>query len=153
MRQHKEWSEWEGPGRQTWSASHAQAGWTLSAARKRMRNQIRKTLLTLNMRNILVMLRLMNELCTRVAIHIKLNLKTPARRGGGCPKASKHKMAVHWKCKLYRMEDTITFGKNNIVNWDAIPYQNGIVLLWDCVPQRRKDDTRGNNFIRNSELN
>ena len=54
---------------------------------------MRKTLPTLNIRNILVTLRL-KEHC-KMAIHTKLNLKTPARKGGGCPKALKHRMAVH----------------------------------------------------------
>ena len=56
---------------------------------------MRKTLLTLNIRNILVMLRLMNAHFARWTIHITMNFKTATTRGGGCPKASKHKMAVH----------------------------------------------------------
>ena len=56
---------------------------------------MRKTLLTLNIRNILLMLRLMKEQRTRWIIHIKLNFKATTTRGGGCPKAWKHKMAVH----------------------------------------------------------
>ena len=47
------------------------------------------------MRNILVMLRLIREHRTRLAIHIRLNFKTATMKGGGCPKASKHMMAVH----------------------------------------------------------
>ena len=62
--------------------------------------QIRKRLLTMKIRNILVMLRLMKQQLTRVVIHIKLNFKTAAIKGGGCPKASKHTMAVHWKCQF-----------------------------------------------------
>ena len=54
-----------------------------------------KALLTLNSRNILVMLRLMKEHRTRLIIQTKLNFKTATRRGGGSPKAWKHKMAVH----------------------------------------------------------
>ena len=57
--------------------------------------QIRKRLLTMKIRDILVMLRLMKQQLTRVVIHIKLNLMTATKRGGGCPKASKHTMAVH----------------------------------------------------------
>ena len=49
----------------------------------------------MKIRNILVMLRLMKEQLTRVIIHIKLNLKTATTRGGGCPKASMHNMAIH----------------------------------------------------------
>ena len=56
---------------------------------------IRKTPLTLKIRYILVMLRLMKEQLTSVVIHITLNFKTAAIKGGGRPKASKHKMAVH----------------------------------------------------------
>ena len=56
---------------------------------------MRKTLLTLKIRYILVMLRLMKEQLTSVVIHITLNFKTAAIKGGGRPKASKHKMAVH----------------------------------------------------------
>ena len=56
---------------------------------------MRKALLTLNSRNILVMLRLMKEHRTRLIIQTKLNFKTATRRGGGSPKAWKHKMAVH----------------------------------------------------------
>ena len=56
---------------------------------------MRKTLLTLNSRNILVMLRLMKEHRARLAIHIRLNFIAATRRGGGCPKASKKMMAVH----------------------------------------------------------
>ena len=57
---------------------------------------MRKTLLTLNSRNILVTLRLMKEHRTRLAIHIKVNFKTATTRGdGGCSKASKHRMAEH----------------------------------------------------------
>ena len=54
-----------------------------------------KALLTLKIRNILVMLRLMKEHRTRLAIHIKVNLKTATTRGGGCPMAWKHKTAEH----------------------------------------------------------
>ena len=61
----------------------------------RERDQIRKTLVTLNIRNILVMLRLMKEHETRLAIHNKLNFKAATTRGGGCPKAWKQIMAVH----------------------------------------------------------
>ena len=57
--------------------------------------QIRKRLLTMKIRNILVMLRLMKQQLTRVVIHIKLNFKTATMKGGGRPKASKHTMAVH----------------------------------------------------------
>ena len=56
---------------------------------------MRKTLLTLKIRNILVMLRLMKEHRRRLAIHTKLNLKAATTRGGGCPKAWKHKKAEH----------------------------------------------------------
>ena len=49
----------------------------------------------MNTKNILVMLRLMKEQLTSVVIHITLNFKTAAIKGGGRPKASKHKMAVH----------------------------------------------------------
>ena len=54
-----------------------------------------KTLITLISRNILVMLRLIKEHRTRLPIHNKLNLKNATTRGGGCPKAWKHKMAKH----------------------------------------------------------
>ena len=56
---------------------------------------MRKTLLTLKIKYILVMLRLMKEHRTRLAIHIKLRLKTGTTKGGGCPKACKHRMTVH----------------------------------------------------------
>ena len=56
---------------------------------------MRKTLLTLKIRYILVTLRLMKEHRTRLTIHIKLNLKIATTRGGGSPKASKHKTAEH----------------------------------------------------------
>ena len=52
-------------------------------------------MVTLISRNILVTLRLMKEHRTRVAIHIRLNLKTATKRGGGYPKAWMHKMAEH----------------------------------------------------------
>ena len=54
---------------------------------------MKKTLLTLNSRNILVMLRLMKEHRTRLAIHIRLNFRAATTRGGGCPKAWKQRMA------------------------------------------------------------
>ena len=56
---------------------------------------MRKTLPTLNSRNILVKLRLMKEHRTRLIIQTKLNFRTATRRGGGSPKAWKHKMAAH----------------------------------------------------------
>ena len=56
---------------------------------------MRKTLLTLNSRNILVMLRLMKEHRARLAVHIRVNFKNATRGGGGRPKAWKHKTAVH----------------------------------------------------------
>ena len=56
---------------------------------------VRETPLTLKIRSILVMLRLMKEQLTRVVIHITLNFKTATIKGGGRPKASKHKMSVH----------------------------------------------------------
>ena len=52
-------------------------------------------MLTLNSRNILVMLRLIKEHRTRLAIHIKMNFNSATTRGGGSPKAWKHRMAVH----------------------------------------------------------
>ena len=45
--------------------------------------------------NILVTLRLMNAQRIRLADHVKVNFKTATKRGGGSPKAWKHKMAVH----------------------------------------------------------
>ena len=54
-----------------------------------------RRLFTLNIRNILMMLRLMNELRARLAIHNKVNFKTATTRGGGWPKDWKHRMAVH----------------------------------------------------------
>ena len=55
-----------------------------------------KTLMiTLISRNILVMLRLIKEHRTRLPIHNKLNFKAATKRGGGCPKAWKHKTAEH----------------------------------------------------------
>ena len=56
---------------------------------------MRKTLLTLKIKYILVMLRLIKEHRTRLAIHAILNLKTATTRGGGSPKAWKHKTAGH----------------------------------------------------------
>ena len=56
---------------------------------------MRKALLTLNSRNILVMLRLMKEHQTRLVNHAKVNFKTATTGGGGCPKAWKHKTAAH----------------------------------------------------------
>ena len=56
---------------------------------------MRKTLLTLKIKYILVMLRLIKEHRTRLARHIILKLKTATTRGGGCPKACKHRMVVH----------------------------------------------------------
>ena len=54
-----------------------------------------KSQLTLNINNILVTLRLIREHRTRLANHTKLNLKTATRRGGGSPKASKQRIAIH----------------------------------------------------------
>ena len=56
---------------------------------------MRKKLLTLNSRSILVKLRLMKEHRTRLPIHIRLNFKAATTRGGGCPKAWKHRTAIH----------------------------------------------------------
>ena len=61
------------------------------------KDQIRKTLLTLNIRNILLMLRLMKEQRMRWIIHIKLNFTATTTMGGGCPTAWKHMKAAHWK--------------------------------------------------------
>ena len=65
------------------------------AESKEDERKIKSLLLTLNSRNILVMLRLMKEYRTRLAIHATLNFKTATTRGGGSPKAWKHKTAVH----------------------------------------------------------
>ena len=56
---------------------------------------MRKTLLTLMSRNILVRLRLIKEHRARLAVHIILIFMAATTRGGGCPKAWKHRMAVH----------------------------------------------------------
>ena len=45
--------------------------------------------------NILVTLRLIREHRTRLAIHPKVNFKAADTRGGGSPKAWKHRMAEH----------------------------------------------------------
>ena len=50
---------------------------------------MRKTLLTLNSRNILVMLRLMKEHRTRLVIHAILNFKIAATKVTKVPKATK----------------------------------------------------------------
>ena len=63
------------------------------------KDQIGKTLLTFNSRNILVMLRLIKEHWIRPPIHINMNFEIATTRGGGSPKAWKHKMAVHWEWK------------------------------------------------------
>ena len=49
----------------------------------------------MNSRYILVMLRLMKEHRTRLAVQVKPNFKTAFTRGGGSPKAWKYKTAVH----------------------------------------------------------
>ena len=46
-------------------------------------------------RNILVTLRLIKEHLTRLVIQAKVNFKAAIIRGGGSPKAWKHKTAVH----------------------------------------------------------
>ena len=77
----------------SWSSWVNSVGW-----KKRDKSQIRKTLPTLDIRNILVMLRLMKEDWTRLTIHIRLIFKAANTRGGGSPKAWTHKLAAHWKC-------------------------------------------------------
>ena len=49
----------------------------------------------MNIRNILLMLRLMKEQLRRLIIQNRLNFKTAITMGGGCPKAWKHKTAEH----------------------------------------------------------
>ena len=53
------------------------------------------SVLTLISRNILVTLRLIKEHRTRLVIQAKVNFKAAIIRGGGSPKAWKHKTAVH----------------------------------------------------------
>ena len=56
---------------------------------------IRRTLFTLTMRNILAMLREMKEHCTRVKIHVRTNLMTIATNLGGGPKARESMKEPH----------------------------------------------------------
>ena len=56
---------------------------------------IRRTLFTLNMRNILVMLREIKEHCTRVEIHVRTNLMTIVTKLWGGPKACESMKEPH----------------------------------------------------------
>ena len=55
------------------------------------------------------MLRLIKEQRIRLADHVKVNFKTATKRGGGSPKAWKHKMAVHWEWKYnpWKVQQTV----------------------------------------------